>query len=102
MEIEKTDKLSGSCREAIRHFEKLSRSCLGSWLGAVRELPIGVVLIFGALSKFAETGRLSGAIILPVVLGQHRGRGPEYQLEEIVPRCTNIEKSVLYVRYKTL
>jgi hypothetical protein len=38
-----------------------------------------------------------GTIILPVVLGQHRGRGPEYQLEEIVPRCGNIEKSVLCV-----
>ena len=91
MELEKTEKLSGSYLEAVRHFEKLSRSCLG----AVRELSIGVVLIFETLSKFEETKRLSGTIISPVVLGQHRGRGPEYQLKEMVPRCTNIEKSVL-------
>ena len=95
MEIEKTEKLSGSCQEAVRNFEKLSRSCLGSRLGAGRELPIGVVLSLGALSKFKETERLSGTFILPVVLGQHRGRGPEYQLREFVLRCTNIEKSVL-------
>ena len=39
--------------------------------------------------------RYLGAIILQVVLGQHRGCESEYQLEKIDPGYLNIEKSVL-------